>query len=591
MLVRTRVGEFLANIVDNDAAVCHANGKLVARRVPLHPVDGLLAIANNQRHNRHLGVEVDVPKVEAAHSVGRDKEGWMDRRPLHVIHVVTSVFKRIQRLARLLRTPGRPQLDGPVGGRANKQVVKVGVATRRPVVVNARDRACVSLKGFCDATLGLVPRRRVDGTLFRTRNKVVNVPLAKGNACGCNGLRGTVLQFHDIAGLHHLFKAPGAQLAIGRNSDVVMGVLCPHNIHAVHRVRVRLAGKCGALHWRALHANVPQHNLAGIGSAQHIVGLKRRKARRKHGRLAFKCVFWAGGQFQTPNLNNAVGVIGCVWVGNVRCRQQLRVLGVPVEVGDGTARGGGVCKLHQHTHAVAHRHVHFCICFAGAVVDQRVVVHVEHALHEPCALVEKVAKVCLLQNLRHFLLRQLFGGLGLIVRGLDGNVFGFHLLGFFAHARVDGSLFHVFFFFVVKAELWDGVGLSLALVRHALHGRNVDRCLGNRRQLRTPGAAKRSLGRGGGGTIGRRLTRSVTRGGISDEVGNQAVEVVAVGTTSGSTSSSILCLGTGLTTLALLLDAPQLFPLALKLSLAVRHDCKARLICVGGGVNGCRCGR
>jgi len=57
----------------------------------------------------YLGVLVKVPEVQSAHAVHAGKQGRVDGRPLHVVHVVTVVLKRVDVLL-VLHITGRKDL-------------------------------------------------------------------------------------------------------------------------------------------------------------------------------------------------------------------------------------------------------------------------------------------------------------------------------------------------------------------------------------------------------------------------------------------------------------------------------------------------
>jgi len=57
----------------------------------------------------YLGVLVEVPEVQSTHAVHAGKQGRVDGRPLHVVHIVTVVLKRVDVLL-VLQIPGRKDL-------------------------------------------------------------------------------------------------------------------------------------------------------------------------------------------------------------------------------------------------------------------------------------------------------------------------------------------------------------------------------------------------------------------------------------------------------------------------------------------------
>lgn len=81
-----------------------------------------------------------------------------------------------------------------------------------------------------------VTTRRVDGALLRAHHEVVDVSGHEAETGGGDGLALAVLQLDGVLRLREHVERPRAHAPVGRHRDQVVGVLCAHHLHAVHRV-------------------------------------------------------------------------------------------------------------------------------------------------------------------------------------------------------------------------------------------------------------------------------------------------------------------------------------------------------------------
>ena len=91
------------------------------------------------------------------------------------------------------------------------------------------------LNTFCLSSLA---SKRIYQPLFASCHKRRRVTKGKRHACCCDGLGGSALQIIRLDWLLEHVQVPAAQLAVGRDSYEIVGILGAHDVNTKDRVGV-----------------------------------------------------------------------------------------------------------------------------------------------------------------------------------------------------------------------------------------------------------------------------------------------------------------------------------------------------------------
>ena len=99
--------------------------------------------------------------------------------------------------------------------------------------------------------------------------------------------------------------APRADDAIRAHGNNIVRILCPHDVNAVHWMRVAVPGEWRLLYGRLFGASIPQQDLSAVRPAQDEIRVEGREFGAEEVGGGMKRVFGTGGHVLVPNENKA----------------------------------------------------------------------------------------------------------------------------------------------------------------------------------------------------------------------------------------------------------------------------------------------
>ena len=270
-----------------------AGGRTVVARV-LRAVD-LLA------RDRRLHILVDVPQVNIAVTVDGGEDGRVHRRPLDVVDVFLAGLERVD--GRVLELVLRvPQLHGPVHTGTEHELAHVGEdagiglgVTHGPARMHSdgRDGCLMTLERTPLDLLAFARSCRVHGALiniviFGANKELVSLVLRELERVNANiellvltrrlvSLLIVVEHVEVDLRVVELATVPLAHLAVIRDTDDVVRVLCSDHAQRIDRVLVTLTRENTVLDRRGLRANIPLYDVTGLRATNDDIRLERVK--------------------------------------------------------------------------------------------------------------------------------------------------------------------------------------------------------------------------------------------------------------------------------------------------------------------------